>query len=110
MQKTILILGCLFISFVSFGYTSSEYNTKSKSGLNILTDEIYPIVAKTNNGRFGTDYSIGAEVHASEFLGKYTVKKVVVRGQSISFKYNYIGSMKGTYQFYYNGETYYFYF
>tara|TARA_B110000967_G_C18590727_1_gene414314 strand:+ start:157 stop:468 length:312 start_codon:yes stop_codon:yes gene_type:complete len=101
MKKIIFILGFILFSFCSFGYTPINI-TQLEAGINT---NVYPVVATTDNGMF-QNYSIGADVHATEFMGSYSITQVVVNGQDVRFS-STLGS-SNTYYFNYDGQTYYF--
>ena len=102
MKKTIIILGCVFISFASFGYTPMEISPQLEEFLDV---GVYPVVATTDNG-YMENYSIGAQVHATEYYGQYSISKVMVEGRSVSYRAVYGSDNK--YSFSHGSYTYYF--
>tara|TARA_B100000963_G_scaffold281472_1_gene249973 strand:- start:2498 stop:2842 length:345 start_codon:yes stop_codon:yes gene_type:complete len=109
MKNTIKIFTAIFALTICFQFakaSDSELKLKSELTHNVInaSSDAYAIIAKTNKG-YGKEYSIGVEVYCST-LGVYGIDKIEVRGRSISFKANY--SKSNYYEFYYDGETYYF--
>ena len=108
MKKNNIILSLLLITFVSYGFSTINVNTKTDLNTNLETSiislsDIYPAVATTQLGNGLQNYSVGIEVHCS--YGK-NISKVTCNGRSVSYYPDY--NQSNTYYFNYNNYAYYF--
>ena len=112
MKNIIIILATLTISFASNGKMPIESIVQLEKSQNVnpiraTADKIYPVVAKTDRGGFVENYSIAANVYATEiYPGDYSISKVIVEGISVRYWGDPYNSNK--YSFDYEGYTYYF--